>query len=158
MAFGWIKKIVTTPVKVVKSAAVLAKSAVKLVKPKGANIMNDSVKIEKAIREIVEAIIASRKKSGLELAVALVPMMIDIKSIMDSIKDIPEAEWVPNLRTALDNLIGEEENALIGPHEAALVKVDIPYVGLEEVSDLILRTAEKAILAKAAAKAAGNLS
>jgi len=158
MAFNWLKKIVNAPIKVVKTVVnttkVVVQTTGRIVKPKGADVMSDPSKLEKAIREVVATIIASRKKSGVELAIALVPMMLDLKSIMDGIKDVPETEWIPNLKIALDNLIGEEEDALIGPRETALLKVDIPYIGLEAVSDLILQAAENAMLLKAAEKAA----
>lgn len=177
MAFNWLKRIVTAPVrlvssivksptgrtlgtllgpiidlaapapvrKLIKGIGLVLGPVARIIKPKGANRMN---KIERALRDITRIVIEARKKSGLELAMCLVPMMLDIKSIMDSIHDVPPAEWLPEMRAALDGLIGSEANAMIGPGDQALIKVDVPYVGLEAVSDLILQGAENAILAK----------
>jgi len=112
-------------------------------KKKGGSTVNE---FESAIRKIIEAVVGLGEKSGLEKALALVPALLAIQEVSSAIQGVSKDEYVPKLKEALDNLIGSEENALIGDGANAIIKVDLKYVSVEKLTDLILDSAEKALL------------
>ena len=168
MAFGWLKKIVKPIGSVVKiipkpirnlvyETAVPAPirkivgKAIKVIPIVKTLIKGDSEMnaIEKILRQLVEFAITVKEKSTVELITALLPMVLDLKSVYDEIAGMGKEEMLEQFRIALDNVIGEEANALIGP--AGLLKADIPYVNFEQFSDLLINGAMEALRLKYAA-------
>ena len=138
--------------KIIKKVATIAPLA-KLLKPKGAITVNE---FEQAARDLITAALSMKDKSALEIVLSIGPMLLDMQEIAALINDVPKEEYVPQLKAALDNMIGDEANALIGSSPNAKIKIDIPYVGIEAFTDLILQGTEKAILAQASSNSSSE--
>ena len=104
--------------------------------------------LEAIIRKLVAAIAAAKGKSGLELAIMIIPLAMEIQQAVAALKGVDQVHLVVAMREAIDNVVGNEPDALIGPNDNALIKVDVPYVGLEAITDLLLTGAENAYLAQ----------
>ena len=131
-----------TRAKVAGAALSAVPSVVNLFKRKDSTVNP----LESAIREIISLVVNVKNKSGIELMMALVPLLLTIQKISGEIKGFSKAEFVPKVREALDNLIGSEPDALIGPN--GQIVIDIKYVDEEKLSDLIIEAIEEALLAQ----------
>lgn len=120
---------------------VLKQIITKTLFPRGAS-MNP---FERAIREIVDVVDAAITKNG-NVVVELIEAVMSLGSVYKEIDDLSPEQRIPMLREALDNLIGNEPGAVIGPN--GKIKFSIPFVGLETVSDLIINGAMEVLKAK----------
>lgn len=102
-------------------------------------------KLEEAVRGLFTAVLGLKEKHGLEILLSLTPIFVNIQTIYGEIAGKTKAEYVPLIRQALDNMIGEDPNALIGP-KGTLVQFDIPYVPDEMITDFVLSAIEQAML------------
>jgi len=140
--------IVPAPIRKVVSKAVKAVEKIPVVKTIVSKLVNKGVQMnsaEKVIRELVELTEAA-KGGGAALLPALLETVMALSSAYQDLNDLTPAERVHMFSEALDNLIGEEDNALIGPGKK--VNLTIPFVSTETLSDLIIEGASKALEAK----------
>lgn len=120
----------------------------KVIKPLfGGNSMSDDQnKIEVGVRAFVEAIASMQGKVGLALIMHFAPVLLAVNGIYDAIAGKPKSEWVPLVRAALDNCVGNEPDALIGSSPTAMIKIDVPLLPDEEISDFLFGLLEKQLL------------
>lgn len=65
------------------------------------------------------------------------------REIISVLQPMKEVERVVTIRQALDDLIGDEENAIIGTHKNALIHINAGILGdggFEMVTDVLLTT------------------
>lgn len=111
---------------------------------KGGDNMPDKTELEKLLRSLItlSVNIQEKKMETDEILYAIVTIGTRFQATFAELKAITEPELKELLMATLDNMIGSEEDALIGPGDAALLKVSIPIIGgagFEQVSDLILK-------------------
>ena len=92
---------------------------------------------EAAVRTLLQSYAAVKDKSGFDIIIGLVPAFGAINELKDAIANRPKEVWKPELRAALDNLIGDEPDAVIGSSPTALIDVDLKIVPTEMVADLV---------------------
>lgn len=125
---------VPQPVRRIITGAVSLAPLAKLFQ-KGSDSMNP---YERAMREIGDVTIAIRDKKGTTEIIG--EIVQSISAANDALAEFNQASLEQKrtmIREALDNVIGEEPNALFGPN-GSLVKFDIPFVGDEAATDLAL--------------------
>jgi len=99
---------------------------------------------------LIKAIAGAKEKSGIELLLAIVPALTEVAGVAQYISSNDKAVWMPVLKEALDAKIGSEPGALIGDQPNAVIKIDLPWLPVEMVSDLILNAVESSLLKKTA--------
>lgn len=100
---------------------------------KGGDNMNP---VETVLRKLVQVVEATRDGIGVEDIGVLVSFLTDTSSAYTAYMAATPDEKVAMLKEALDNMIGTEENALIGPGKP--INVDIPIVDDELATDVII--------------------
>lgn len=93
--------------------------------------------MEKKLREVIEAAIGLSGSSGLSLALKILTSFLPKLNGLVGEFSRPQDEWLPEFLDALDGMVGDEPDALLGPN-GSLVAIDIPMVDDERVYDLIL--------------------
>jgi hypothetical protein len=169
---GGAKKVAGTGVKIVKAAAPIAATVLpagkirnaariisaalpavtRIIKPLigGKKMADETNKIEMGVRAFVEAIATMQGKAGIELVMHFAPVLLAVKGIYDAIAGQEKSVWVPLVRAALDNCIGDEEDALIGTAAGALIKINVPLLPAETVSDFLFGLLEQQLMKDAA--------
>lgn len=104
-------------------------------------------KFETAIRRIVELIAMVGATDTWTLVMKLPELIFQIADISEHLNTVPRDQWVGEIRAALDNMIGTEPDALIGPY-GSLLKFDSGVIDFEDLTDLILKSAEKYALSQ----------
>ena len=166
MAFNWLKKAVTAPVKlagkVIKKVSPVVKLAKPVLKPiydtvvpppvrkaiQTAKIIAPVIKLfkgrseknmnelESKLRSVVQLAIEMSGKKGVDLALSAGLLMQAVMAFAILIKSMPVQQLVDEGVIAVDGITGSEANALIGP-DGTLIKLDIPLVDDEKLYDLI---------------------
>ena len=103
---------------------------------------------EKLVRDLIETLVGLKSASGLDIAFALVPVLLNARGVLNIVQSQDRAIWAPQLKAALDGMIGDEPDAIIGPGANCKIRVDLKYVSVEKLSDLIFDSLEKALLAQ----------
>ena len=102
---------------------------------------------EEALRQILKVALSLNGKSAIEIVLALVPLITGLNQFVNIVKGWEREVLIREVKTALDNIVGDETDALIGP-SGQLVVLEVPYVGLEPLSDLVFSAIEAALLAQ----------
>ena len=174
MAFNWLKKAITAPVKLAGKIAGKAAPIVKVARPilqpayetvvpapirKAIRTVKSAVpvinifkrrsdknvsELEAKFRTCVQAAIEASGTSGVDLALRLGVLMQNIMALAVMIRAMPLQQLVDEGVLAIDSMTGSEPSAFIGPN-GTLVKFDIPMVDDEVVYDLVTSGA-KAVL------------
>jgi hypothetical protein len=101
--------------------------------------------MEKKLRELIASAISLSGSSGISLALKILTSFLPkLNSLVGEFRG-PREEWLPRLMVAMDGMIGNEEDALIGPN-GSLIAFDIPMVDDEKVYDILLQALEAALL------------
>lgn len=131
------ESVVPSPVRDVLKKVGKVMPLAKLLKPKGASNVGDNV-FEKVLREMADVIKAIQDKAGTtELVAEVVGLFVAVGPAYEEIGKLSAAEKREQLKLALDNVIGEEPDALFGPN-GSLVKFDIPFFSDETATDLAI--------------------
>lgn len=94
---------------------------------------------EKALREVGDVVMAIQDKAPtVELISEVVESLGALASAFEELQGLSIEEKRQLLRDGLDGVIGGESDALIGP-TGSLVKFDIPFIGDEMATDLVLK-------------------
>ena len=144
-------KLIKTIPKIVKKVAPIGKVVIDKVAPKEIKLVlslagklknllrkKDSKmnEFEKAARTLVRTIDDFQDATGVDKALLLLPLLTSAKEISEALKGDP-IELNPKVKQAFDNLIGDEENALIGTHPNAHIRVNTGFLPLEQLSDIM---------------------
>lgn len=91
---------------------------------------------EKTVRLLVETVDDFKDATGVDKALVLIPLIKAAQDIGEAMKE-PAAILNPKVLSAFDNLVGDEENALIGTHPNAKIQVNTGFLPLEQLSDIL---------------------
>lgn len=104
---------------------------------------NPVSKVSEAIKEVVTTAASLKDSKGTDVLLAFGSILSSVIVLAEEFQGKSKAEVTAILKTALDELIGDEQGVLIGvTGSGALVTVALPsYLSLEMVSDLIINIA-----------------
>jgi len=94
--------------------------------------------VETFVRALIDFAGAAAGKDWLQLVYGAMGLIDKFVLAQEELKGMPDADQSQILQAALDNLIGSEANALIGPN--GKIFVDLSWFGddgLEKLSDLL---------------------
>ncbi len=142
--------VIPTPVKkALKTAATVASTAEKIHDAidarNGVKKMPDMVQLEEQAQRFVEAVGNCESAKGLDLLGYVFEAGDALNDMRNAVKDEPVETWSPQLRQLLDRYIGSEDTAIIGDGPNVKIRINVPFLGTEMVSDLLLIAMEKAI-------------
>lgn len=149
---GSVKQAIKTVAKVVRDID-RAEQAINMVDitfhasdGKGALIMPlDMNLLQSNAQRFVESIGACESAKGLDLIGHVFEAGDALSDIREQVKETPPEEWTPAVRELLDKYIGSEDTALIGDGPNVKLRINIPFIGAETVTDLLLMAFEKAL-------------
>jgi len=93
--------------------------------------------VERVMREIVD--VAQAALTGGNILTQLIEAVMALSPAYQEILEATPEGRVELFREALDNMIGSEEDALVGPN--GVIPLDIPFVDDEKVTDLVIEGA-----------------
>lgn len=101
--------------------------------------MPEKTNLELLIRRIVAMIQSAEGKPIFHIITAIGPVIALVPKLADELSGKSRAELAVMFRDTLDNLVGDEDDALIG-EKGSLVSGDVPFISnemLESLSDIV---------------------